>query len=112
MQCAAADVGWITPLRDGLNLVAKEFVAAQSASGGDGVLLLSEFAGAAVEMHGALLTNPYHLDGMVEDLHHALGLTVEERQQRLSRMAQRLEVSDLEEWNRGFLEALSGRQSG
>src|SRR5690606_20799200 len=63
MQCAAADVGWITPLRDGLNLVAKEFVAAQSASGGDGVLLLSEFAGAAVEMHGALLTNPYHLDG-------------------------------------------------
>lgn len=112
MECAAADVGWITPLRDGLNLVAKEFVAAQSATGGDGVLLLSEFAGAAVEMHGALLTNPYHTDGLAADLHHALGLSEQERRRRLKRMADRLEASDVERWGRDFLDAMAGPPTG
>lgn len=112
LQCAAADVGWITPLRDGLNLVAKEFVAAQSESGGNGVLLLSEFAGASVEMHGALLTNPYDIEGMATDLHHALTVSEAERRQRLARMERRIEVANLEQWSSDFLAALAGRQVG
>jgi trehalose-6-phosphate synthase len=56
---AVADVMWITPLRDGLNLVAKEYVAVQGLMQGGGVLVLSEFAGAAAELHGAVLTNPH-----------------------------------------------------
>ncbi len=56
---AMADVMWITPLRDGLNLVAKEFVATQGLLAGSGVLVLSEFAGAAAELKGAVLTNPH-----------------------------------------------------
>lgn len=108
VQAAAADVGWITPLRDGLNLVAKEFVAAHGVTDGDGVLLLSEFAGAAVEMHGALLTNPYHVDGMADDLHHALSLGEDERRQRLRRMQDGLERHDVEAWSAGFLERLAG----
>ncbi|MDO6749706.1 trehalose-6-phosphate synthase, partial [Gilvimarinus sp. 1_MG-2023] len=56
---AMADVMWITPLRDGLNLVAKEYVATQGMVDGAGVLVLSEFAGAAAELRGALLTNPH-----------------------------------------------------
>ena len=59
----AAAVGYVTPLRDGMNLVAKEFVAAQDPDD-PGVLLLSRFAGAAVELRDAVLTNPYHPDGM------------------------------------------------
>jgi trehalose-6-phosphate synthase len=104
---AAADVAWITPLRDGLNLVAKEFVTAQGAVDGDGVLLLSEFAGGAVELHGALLTNPYDAEGMAEDLHHALTLPEEERRQRLRRLLQVVEGHDVDDWSRGFLEALA-----
>ncbi len=109
LQCAAADVGWITPLRDGLNLVAKEYVAAQAESDGAGVLLLSEFAGASVEMHGALLTNPYYVEGLTADLHHALGLSEDERRQRLARMARAIRVDDLQQWSSGFLEALAER---
>ncbi len=108
IQCAAADVAWITPLRDGLNLVAKEFVMAQGAVDGAGVLLLSEFAGAAVELHGALLTNPYDLEGMAEGLHQALTLPEEERRQRMRRLVEVVEGHDVDDWSRGFLEALAG----
>jgi glucosylglycerol-phosphate synthase len=106
VQCAAADVAWITPLRDGLNLVAKEFVAAQAAVSGDGVLLLSEFAGAAVEMHGALLTNPYDIEGMCADLQQALTLSYTERRQRIIRMSAGVERNNVEQWSREFLTAL------
>jgi glucosylglycerol-phosphate synthase len=108
VQAAAADVAWITPLRDGLNLVAKEYVAAHGLTDGDGVLLLSEFAGAAVEMHGALLSNPYDVAGMADDLHHALSLGPDERRQRLRRMMTGLEHHDVEAWSRGFLDRLKG----
>ena len=64
-------LAWITPLRDGLNLVAKEFVAANSKVNGRGVLVLSEFAGAATELHGAILTNPFDIRQMCHDLHRA-----------------------------------------
>lgn len=105
---AAADVAWITPLRDGLNLVAKEFVTAQGAVDGAGVLLLSEFAGAAVELHGALLTNPYDIEGMAEGLHQALTLPEAERRQRMRRLVEIVEGHDVDDWSRGFLEALAG----
>jgi trehalose-6-phosphate synthase len=112
VQCAASDVGWITPLRDGLNLVAKDFVAAQAAVEGDGVLLLSEFAGAAVEMHGALLTNPYDIEGMAADLHYALTLSSAERRQHILRMSAGVERNDVEEWSREFLDALKRSREG
>ena len=108
---AAADVAWITPLRDGLNLVAKEFVTAQGAVDGSGVLLLSEFAGAAVELHGALLTNPYDIEGMSEGLHQALTLPEAERRQRMRRLVELVEGHDVDDWSRGFLEALAGAEA-
>jgi glucosylglycerol-phosphate synthase len=103
---AAADVAWITPLRDGLNLVAKEFVAAQQAVDGAGVLVLSEFAGAAVELHGAVLTNPYDAEGLCDDLYHALQLSEEERRQRLRRLARVVEQGDVTAWSQRILRAM------
>lgn len=104
---AAADVAWITPLRDGLNLVAKEYVVAQTAVDGTGVLLLSEFAGAAAELHGALLTNPYDIEGLRDGLYRALNLPEEERRQRLVRLSRVVERNDVAAWSRAFLRALS-----
>ncbi len=109
---AAADVAWVTPLRDGLNLVAKEYVAAQAATGGAGVLVVSEFAGAAVELHGALLTNPYDVEGMVATLHQALTLPEEERRQRMRRLTEVVEGHDVDAWSREFLEALGDTPHG
>jgi alpha,alpha-trehalose-phosphate synthase [UDP-forming]/trehalose-phosphatase len=77
----AARVGMVTPLRDGMNLVAKEYVAAQDPAD-PGVLLLSRFAGAADELSQALLTNPYHPDGMATDLDRALRMPLAERKAR------------------------------
>jgi len=71
---AMADVMWITPLRDGLNLVAKEYVATQGLTEGQGVLVLSEFAGVAAELHGTLLTNPHDPMDLEEKIY--LGLTI------------------------------------
>lgn len=105
---AISDVAWITPLRDGLNMVAKEYVAANGAQGGDGVLILSEFAGAATELHGALLTNPYHTESMVEGLHRALTMDVGDRQTRMRRMHDIVTANDISHWGREFLEAAEG----
>ncbi len=74
----AAAVGLVTPLRDGMNLVAKEYVAAQ-ADADPGVLVLSRFCGAAERMTDAILTNPYHVDGVAADLDRALRATRDER---------------------------------
>jgi len=76
-----ADVALVTPLRDGMNLVAKEFVAAQDPSH-PGVLVLSQYAGAAEELSAALLTNPFHPEGLASDIERALRMPVEERLQR------------------------------
>jgi len=81
----AAAVGYVTPLRDGMNLVAKEFVAAQEPAE-PGVLLLSRFAGAAAELRDAVLTNPWHADGMTRDLDRALRMELAERQERHRRL--------------------------
>lgn len=102
----AARVGYVTPLRDGMNLVAKEYVAAQD-SENPGVLLLSQFAGAAVEMREAVLTNPYHADGMARDLDRALRMGLEERRARHSRLLASVQRSNAVTWAEGFLDALA-----
>lgn len=104
---AAADVMWITPLRDGLNLVAKEFVAAQEAVDGSGVLVVSEFAGAAVELHGALITNPYHLDDLAEVLYRALTLSEAERREHMRRLGRIVAGFDVREWSRDVLDSVA-----
>ncbi|OGB53572.1 MAG: glucosylglycerol-phosphate synthase [Burkholderiales bacterium RIFOXYD12_FULL_59_19] len=100
---AACDVAWITPLRDGLNLVAKEFVATKKSTSTSGVLILSEFAGAAVELHGALLTNPYDANSMSKVLHQALTMGADERAYRCQRMAAIVADNDVTHWGNEFM---------
>jgi trehalose-6-phosphate synthase len=102
----AAAVGYVTPLRDGMNLVAKEYVAAQDGEN-PGVLLLSQFAGAAVEMSDAILTNPYHTDGMARDLDRALKMQLEERKMRHGKLLGVVQRSNAVTWAEGFLDALA-----
>jgi trehalose 6-phosphate synthase len=102
----AAAVGYVTPLRDGMNLVAKEFVAAQDPAD-PGVLLLSRFAGAAVELKDALLTNPYHADGMARDLDQALRMTKTERVERHVKLAAAVRRTTALTWAEEFLNTLA-----
>lgn len=97
----AADVAWVTPLRDGLNLVAKEYVASRPDE--DGVLVLSEFAGAATELGGAVLTNPYSPDDMDRALTTALDMPPVERQARMRRLRAQVRGFDVHRWSRTFL---------
>lgn len=101
----AADVMLVTPLRDGMNLVAKEFVA--SRIDGDGVLVLSEFAGAAWELPEALQVNPYDVDGSAELYYRALEMPVEERRARLAPLRTRVHTFDVHRWVASFLEQLA-----
>lgn len=109
---AACDIAWITPLRDGLNLVAKEYVAVRKAVDRPGVLILSEFAGAAVEVHGALLTNPYDSNAMTASLHQALTMGIEERAYRTARMAMIVTEHDVTRWGDDFLAAVMAPDVG
>lgn len=106
---AVSDIAWITPLRDGLNMVAKEYIAANHAEGGTGTLVLSEFAGAAAELHGALLTNPYDPQQMARDLHHALTMPESERRERMAAMFDIVDANDIDYWSYEFLAAVEGR---
>ncbi|MDQ3367948.1 MAG: trehalose-phosphatase [Myxococcota bacterium] len=99
------DVALVTPLRDGMNLVAKEFVAAQRPAA-PGVLVLSRFAGAAAELTDAVLTNPYHPDGLAADLDRALRMPLEERQHRHRRMHAIVGPATPAAWSASFLDAL------
>ena len=100
-------VAMVTPLRDGMNLVAKEYVAAQNPAD-PGVLLLSRFAGAASELGEALLTNPYHIDGMARDLDRALRMGPEERAARHSKLRIAVERTTAMTWAEDFVTALEG----
>lgn len=100
----SCDVMVVTPLRDGMNLVAKEFVASRVDE--DGVLVLSEFAGAADEMHEALLVNPYDLDRVAEAMHDALVMNPDERRARMRSMRRRVMHNDAPHWAKSFLAAL------
>jgi alpha,alpha-trehalose-phosphate synthase [UDP-forming] len=102
----AAAVGYVTPLRDGMNLVAKEFVAAQDPAD-PGVLLLSRFAGAAVELSDALLTNPWYGEGLARDLDRALRMPLEERRARHARLRAAVDRTTAVTWAESFLEALA-----
>ncbi|HEY7886408.1 MAG TPA: trehalose-6-phosphate synthase [Cellvibrionaceae bacterium] len=97
-----ADVGLVTPLRDGMNLVAKEYVAAQSPDN-PGVLILSELAGAADELDAALIVNPYDIDGMAGTLAKALKMPLDERIDRWRKMMDVLEAYDIHRWQALFL---------
>lgn len=97
----AADVALVTPYRDGMNLVAKEYCAANH--GSDGVLVLSELAGAADELGDALLVNPYHLEGLTESIHRALKMPQEEARSRMQRLNQRIQACDAHYWVDTFL---------
>jgi glucosylglycerol-phosphate synthase len=98
----AADICWITPLRDGLNLVAKEFIAAHVNE--SGVLVLSEFAGAAVELHDAVLVNPYSLGQMDVAIERALDMPRDEQRARMQRMDALIDRYDIGHWTRHVLE--------
>jgi trehalose 6-phosphate synthase/phosphatase len=101
---AASDVALVTPLRDGMNLVAKEYVACQVE--GRGVLVLSEMAGAARELSEALLVNPYDRDAVVDALEAALTMPEDERQRRNEAMRRRLKRYNVGAWAEDFLDAL------
>ena len=103
---AACGIAWITPLRDGLNLVAKEYIAARRAAGKSGVLILSEFAGAAVELHGALLANPYDTHSMTSTLYRAITMGQDEAAYRTERMAAIVAEHDVTRWGEDFLAAV------
>ncbi|MDO9402838.1 MAG: alpha,alpha-trehalose-phosphate synthase (UDP-forming) [Polaromonas sp.] len=102
-----ARVALVTPLRDGMNLVAKEFIAAQDPAD-PGVLVLSRFAGAAEQLEHALLVNPYDIDGTAEVIQQALQMPLEERQARHQKLLYRIRRQDVHWWRKAFLEALAG----
>ncbi|WP_313083687.1 alpha,alpha-trehalose-phosphate synthase [Atlantibacter sp.] len=97
-----ADVGLVTPLRDGMNLVAKEYVAAQDPAN-PGVLVLSKFAGAANELTSALLVNPYDRDEVAQALNRALTMPLAERISRHSEMMAVVQENDIHHWQERFL---------
>lgn len=99
-------VGLVTPLRDGMNLVAKEYVAAQDPDD-PGVLVLSRFAGAAQELTGALVVNPYDIEGVGEALQEALAMPLAARKKRWRADYDYLMANDIAAWREDFLTALS-----
>jgi trehalose 6-phosphate synthase len=100
-----SNVGLVTPLRDGMNLVAKEFVAAQDEDN-PGVLVLSRFAGAARELATALLVNPYDLEGTANTIARALSMPLAERKARWREMFHQVDTNDVSHWCSSFLDGL------
>ncbi len=92
----AADIALVTPLRDGLNLVAKEYVA--SRINGDGAVILSEFAGVAHQLPEAILTNPYSSEDVASALRRALEMDGAERRRRMAAMQTRVQAEDIAWW--------------
>ncbi|AGH95990.1 glucosylglycerol-phosphate synthase [Pseudobdellovibrio exovorus] len=103
---ALADIAWITPLRDGLNLVCKEYIAVKDAVQQSGTLVLSEFAGASVELHGSILTNPFDKNEMVESLLRAIQLDPQEKKLRQRQLASIVNQYDVVKWGESFLESV------
>jgi trehalose 6-phosphate synthase len=101
-----SEVGLVTPLRDGMNLVAKEYVAAQDEAD-PGVLVLSRFAGAAEDLEEALIVNPYDLDDIAHALEQALNMPLDERRARHRALFERVLKHDAAHWREDFLAALA-----
>ncbi len=100
-----AEVGLVTPLRDGMNLVAKEYVAAQDPKD-PGVLILSQFAGAANELTSALLVNPYDRDDVAAAMDRALKMPLAERISRHAEMLKVIKENDIDHWQQRFISDL------
>lgn len=103
-------VGMVTPLRDGMNLVAKEYIAAQRPED-PGVLVLSKFAGAAEELREAVIVNPYDFDEVAAGLRTAIGMPLEERRERHRTLFKRIRTRDVRHWRESFLSALRGARA-
>jgi trehalose 6-phosphate synthase len=102
----SARAALVTPLRDGMNLVAKEYIAAQDPED-PGVLILSRFAGAAAELTAALLVNPYDPETVATSISHALSMSLEERRTRHQALFHLISENDLKTWGEQFLAALT-----
>lgn len=102
----ASQVGLVTPLRDGMNLVAKEYIAAQDPAN-PGVLVLSRFAGAAEELAESLIVNPYVIDEVADAIAKALTMPIEERTARHGALLARIRRNDAAEWRQSFIDALA-----
>jgi len=104
-----AQVGVVTPLQDGMNLVAKEYVAAQNPAD-PGVLVLSKFAGAANELDTALLVNPHDIDAMAQTIATAISMPLTERRMRWEAMMTKLQGHTIQQWFGDFIDALQDSQ--
>ncbi|CAN7316725.1 alpha,alpha-trehalose-phosphate synthase (UDP-forming) [Caballeronia sp. LjRoot34] len=107
----ASRVALVTPLRDGMNLVAKEFIAAQDPAD-PGMLVLSRFAGAAEQLKEALLVNPYDIQGTAHAIQKALTMPLEERVRRHDALLRRVREQDVHWWSSRFLDALTDTSHG
>jgi trehalose 6-phosphate synthase len=105
----AADIVLVTALRDGMNLVAKEYVASRIDE--DGVLVLSEFTGASDELRRALLVNPHDIDGLKDAIVHAIEMTDDERRKRMRSMRRKVVARDVARWSSEFLSTLEQMRS-
>lgn len=104
-----SDIAMITPLRDGMNLVAKEFVSTRVNL--DGVLILSEMAGASIELFDSILVNPFDLDQMSESILKALEMPAHEQKRRMLTMQKRLSRYTVQRWAKDFIDSLSKKSS-
>lgn len=95
-----ADIGLVTPLRDGMNLVSKEYVASKTEN--NGVLILSEMAGSAIELDGAIRINPNDKDAMAEALQTAINMSAEEQTTRMKRLQRQVRINSVEKWGADF----------
>jgi trehalose 6-phosphate synthase len=101
----AADVMLVTALRDGMNLVAKEYVTARTKN--DGALVLSEFAGAADQLKQALLMNPHDIDGLKDTIMKAVNMSPKDAARRMRSMRRQILEHDVDHWSADFLQALN-----
>ncbi|MGD2140175.1 MAG: trehalose-6-phosphate synthase, partial [Burkholderiales bacterium] len=106
----ASRVGLVTPLRDGMNLVAKEYIAAQDEED-PGVLILSRFAGAAEAMKQALIVNPYDVEQVAYALQMAINMPLKERRERHKALLATIKKEDVHAWSRAFLSRLAATKS-
>jgi trehalose 6-phosphate synthase/phosphatase len=105
----SSDIAWLTPLRDGMNLVAKEYIATRTDR--TGVLILSEMAGSANEMNEALLINPNNFEQIADALYEAINMPIEEQQARNQVLQQRLERYNVEKWANSFMNSLQAQKN-
>ena len=104
----SSDIAWLTPLRDGMNLVAKEYIATRIDQ--TGVLILSEMAGSANEMNESLLINPNNFEQIADTLHQAITMPVEEQKTRNASLQKRLSRYNVEKWANSFMNSLLGQK--